>query len=53
MFLDSDDYLELNACEKLFHKAESEHLDLVVCDFYRVENDKIIEIKIPDFETLL
>ena len=50
MFLDSDDYLELNSCEKLFHKAESEHLDLVVCDFYRVENDKIIEIKIPDFE---
>ena len=50
MFVDSDDYLEVHACEKLFHTAESEHLDLVICDFYRVEDNKVIEIKIPDFK---
>ena len=44
MFLDSDDYLEENACEVLYKKIDKERLDLVVCDFYRVVNDsKVIE----------
>ena len=36
MFLDSDDYLEKDACELLYKKAEKENLDLVVCDYYKV-----------------
>ena len=50
MFLDSDDYLEENACELLYKKIEKEKLDLVVCDFYRVDsNSKVIE-KIISFK---
>ena len=38
MFLDSDDYLDVNACDKLYKKAVKEKSDLVVFDFYRVED---------------
>ena len=33
MFLDSDDYLDINACEKLFNKIEKDSSDVVVSDF--------------------
>ena len=49
MFLDSDDYLEKNACEELYKKIEKEKLDIVVCDFYRV-NSNALEEKINDFK---
>ena len=39
MFCDSDDYLEENTCELLFNKAINDDLDLVVCDFYREQED--------------
>ena len=48
MFLDSDDYLEENACEVLFNKALKEDSDLIVFDFYRVEND-LKPVIIKDF----
>ena len=51
MFLDSDDFLELNACEKMYEKAEKEELDIVVCDYYRYfDNGKKEEVKLPDFK---
>ena len=50
MFLDSDDYLDITACEKLYNKAEKEKLDLVVFDFYRVEKDGLKEVLIDDFK---
>ena len=50
MFLDSDDYLEENACEILYKKIDKERLDLVVCDFYRVVNDSKIIEKITSFK---
>ena len=50
MFLDSDDYLVTDACEEVYKKAETENLDLVVCDFYRIEEDKKEEIKMPEFK---
>ena len=54
MFLDSDDYLEENACEVLYKKIDKERLDLVVCDFYRVVNDsKVIEKNISFKNTSL
>lgn len=51
MFLDSDDFLELNACEKMFEKAEKDKLDIVICDYYRYfDNGKKEEIKLPNFK---
>ena len=50
MFLDSDDYLEKDACELLYKKAEKEKLDLVVCDYYKVySNGTKEEFLIDDF----
>lgn len=51
MFLDSDDYLELNACERLYLKCEKEKIDLLVCDFYKEYHDSKEPIYIPFFET--
>ncbi len=49
MFLDSDDYLKADACEVLYKRIEKEKLDVVVCDFYRV-NSNVLEEKIDDFK---
>ena len=50
MFLDSDDYLEENACELLFNKAVKESLDIVVCDYYKVySNGNKEDFLISDF----
>ena len=50
VFLDSDDYLEENACELLFQKIEKDHLDIVICDFYKEwENGNKEEIHTPMF----
>ncbi len=49
MFLDSDDYLSTDACEKLYKKATKEKLDMVVFDFYRVEKKELAPVIIPDF----
>lgn len=49
MFLDSDDYLKTDACEVLYKRIEKEKLDVVVCDFYRV-NSSVLEEKINDFK---
>ena len=51
MFLDSDDYLEKTACEKMYQKAENNDLDVVICDFYKEYDDgRIEEIHTDDFE---
>lgn len=34
-FVDSDDYIECDMFEKLYNKAKQDNLDIVVCDFYR------------------
>lgn len=50
LFIDSDDYLEENACEELFKKAQETKSDLVICDFYKVYDSKQTEeIKLPSF----
>ena len=52
LFLDSDDYLDLNTCKTLYEKAEKENSDLVICDFYKVyEDNKTEEIKLPSFKS--
>lgn len=51
MFLDSDDYLSTEACEKLFNKCEKDKLDIAICDFYKEYDDgRIEEIRTPSFE---
>ena len=51
MFLDSDDYYELNTCEELFKKCEEEKLDLVICNYYKVyDNGNIEEVILPSFK---
>lgn len=51
MFVDSDDYLEKDACELLFEKAEEDNLDMVICDFYEeFETGQKREERIIDFK---
>ena len=50
MFLDSDDYLEKDACEKLFNKIEKDKLDIVICDFYKDYESEIEEIHTGSFK---
>ena len=51
MFIDSDDYIEKDACEKLFEKAENSKLDLVICNFYKVyDNGEHEDIILPSFK---
>ena len=51
MFVDSDDYLEISACEELYNKIEKENADLVVCDFYKDNDGNLEEVIIPSFKT--
>ena len=51
MFLDSDDYIDKNMCEKLFVRCEKNNLDLVICDYYKVfENGKIQKVYLEKFD---
>ena len=51
MFLDSDDFLDLKACELLFKKIEKDKLDIVICDFYKhYENKKEEKIHQESFK---
>ena len=50
MFLDSDDYLNKEACEKLYRKIVETNSDLVICDFYKVyDSGKVEKVKLPSF----
>lgn len=51
MFIDSDDYIEKDACEKMYNKAKNDNLDIVICDFYKeYDNGNIEEIHTDSFE---
>ena len=53
MFVDSDDFLEKDACEVLYKKALQEDSDLVICDFYKLYENGTLEegnIAVIDFE---
>lgn len=51
MFLDSDDYLPYDACEKYYNHAISENSNLVVSDYYKVKSGTIEYFSIPSFNT--
>ena len=40
MFLDSDDFIDLDMCEKLYNKAKSLNCSLVICDMLKYWNEK-------------
>jgi len=40
-FVDSDDYIDLTICEKLYNQAKSENADLVVCNVNLLSNGKL------------
>ena len=43
MFVDSDDYVEVTACENMLNAIESSDSDLVIASFYSVKNNQIKE----------
>ncbi len=56
-FIDSDDFADYQMMEKLYNKAESDNLDMVICRFHKLEkqeNGKLVELepkfKIPYFD---
>ena len=51
MFIDSDDYIEKDTCEKMYSKAKNDDLDIVICDFYKeYDNGNIEEIHTNSFK---
>lgn len=50
MFVDSDDYLDIDACLDLYEVIERDKSDLVVCDFYKDIDGVLEEVVIPNFE---
>lgn len=51
MFIDSDDYIALDCCEKMYLNAKEEKSSVVVSNFYKEIGNELIKIKISDFET--
>ncbi len=51
-FVDSDDFLALDALEKLYHAAEKENLDVVTCRSYEYD-DKTHAISVPSSALVL
>lgn len=49
MFVDSDDYIDFNACEKMYRKADTEQADLVFCDFYMCKDGNLIYCSREEF----
>lgn len=41
LYCDSDDYMDLDMCEKLLNKAESDGCDMVVCDYKSIHGDDV------------
>ncbi|HIU14185.1 MAG TPA: glycosyltransferase [Candidatus Fimiplasma intestinipullorum] len=49
MFVDSDDYLALDACEKLVEVARKSQAEVTVCDFYEFNTEDKKLNSLPDF----
>lgn len=48
MFVDSDDYIELNCVEKLVETIEKDKVDLVISNYFLDTKEKTYEIKFPN-----
>lgn len=40
LYIDSDDYIDVKMCEKMYNKAKMNNSDIVLCDYYIVECNK-------------
>lgn len=49
-FIDSDDYVEPDFCEKMYDKAIKDDCDIVICDFYKDIDNALEHIKIESFK---
>lgn len=47
-FVDSDDYLDINFCKKMYEKAVKDNCDLVICDFFE-DRGNLWGVKFKDF----
>lgn len=51
VFVDSDDYLEKNMLENMYNAAIKNNSDLVICDYYEIENkNKIVRKAMNSFD---
>lgn len=50
MFIDSDDYISNDCCEKLYKEIKNESADIVVADYYKDIDGKIEYFKLNDFK---
>lgn len=57
LFIDSDDYVDITMCEKMYQKAQTDNLDMVICRFHKLlekEDESLEELEprfnIPYFE---
>jgi len=49
IYVDSDDWIEINMIEKMYSLAVSDNYDMVYCDFYNHDMlNKVSYIKVPD-----
>ena len=39
-FVDSDDWIELNACEILYNTAQERNTDILLCSYYNYDNNR-------------
>lgn len=48
MYVDSDDYVDVHAVERLVNKIEIENADIVICDYFVINSDiRLIKNSIP------
>ena len=46
LFVDSDDFIELNMCERLYEKASADNNDIVICRYYDIfQNEKTHQLQ--------
>ena len=49
-FIDSDDSVDLEFCQRMYGEMEKRELDVVVCDFFETDGENKKEMKIPYWE---
>ena len=52
LFIDSDDYIDMDTCEILYNKVKEDKLDIVVCNYYKdYEDGRLEKVNIEKFDT--
>lgn len=47
LFIDSDDYIDTDMVQEMYESMSSNDLDIVMCGYKRVENEKVYEVHPP------